>query len=986
MNRSLATLLGLALALAPLGATDPPHNFSTVTNPNNPCASCHQTHNAPGGNLTTAAGNANLCISCHKAGGSAATLPFATADQALPPAGLPTGTTATGTSHRWDANASGRLVKGTPNTSTGTITLSGTYALAYPTTIQIKISTAGASGTAKFDWQMVGSGTTAYGAWTTAVTTSATPVALGTTGLSLAFPAGGTFVLNDIWLVYTRGDLRNPTTYASTLRLENGTLMCSTCHDQHLQALKPFAGTGTYTPGVTNNWHFQRVLNDTDQMCVDCHAPRNVIAKGGTSHPVGSLAITASSGDWKVPTSAVRDSNNFTRCQSCHKVHHTTTNDGNLLRITNSANALCDDCHTYRSAGAAVTGNHFHSTTGVIWPGGESHTIGGVTIPASTYPAQAAGSRGYCANCHVPHGWPDAADNTKHYARMLVQQPSTLCLTCHDATPQVGATNVEAEISKAIRHPIERTTGRTVTCGDCHNPHKAAATPSASADSKSHKYSTTATSTRNQILTTFTGPLVGADGVRATTYPAWATPAGGVYAAAVPATYEYEICFKCHSSYSFGVTPPNGITTGGTSPLTLVSGSLQPWVTGTGTAKFTNASATVTGTGTSWTSAMVGKYIRPTGSTSTNYRISAVASATSLTISTNFTQTTTASVAYETRVSATFAASTTVTGFGTAWTSAMIGQFIAPSASGPTGTSYRITAVGSATSLTIANNATATTYQDFYIHPGASFTNGSAAVVGYGTTWDSSLVGQTIQASGQAGTNVVASVTDATHLTLTANYTGTTGIYRYLLAGPILLALTDTALEFSLANGSFHPVVGGLNSGTGNGSTNKALVANQLVAPWTTNIGTQTMLCSDCHSTDAATTAAQGPHGSAVQFMLRGPNGANWPNVVLSSGFATSWCANCHQNNAGEPHSRSDHSARRCYECHIIVPHGGKLHRLIGDGTAGGGMPARYAWNNTKSNTIITGFTKTATASYQKSNCGTSACTGDHPATNGTHW
>lgn len=56
-----------------------------------------------------------------------------------------------------------------------------------------------------------------------------------------------------------------------------------------------------------------------------------------------------------------------------------------------------------------------------------------------------------------------------------------------------------------------------------------------------------------------------------------------------------------------------------------------------------------------------------------------------------------------------------------------------------------------------------------------SVTNGSAAVVGTGTNWGADMVHKRITFSSQAGTWYrVTSVTDATHLTLTANYTGTT--------------------------------------------------------------------------------------------------------------------------------------------------------------------------------------------------------------------
>ncbi len=196
---------------------------------------------------------------------------------------------------------------------------------------------------------------------------------------------------------------------------------------------------------------------------------------------------------------------------------------------------------------------------------------------------------------------------------------------------------------------------------------------------------------------------------------------------------------------------------------------------------------------------------------------------------------------------------------------------------------------------------------------------------------------------------------------------------------------TDVAMEFNPANASGHPVLAGLNSYTGNGATLKALVAAQMKAPWNTNLGTQTMSCTDCHSSDAAAPSAQGPHGSASQFMLKGANPGNWPNVVLSSGFATSWCANCHNNSAGEPHSRGDHSSRRCYECHIVVPHGGKLARLIGDRDSTT-IPTRYFYNGASSTMQLSGFTKKATNSYTRSDCGAQCSTGDHPLTNGADW
>jgi predicted CxxxxCH...CXXCH cytochrome family protein len=177
---------------------------------------------------------------------------------------------------------------------------------------------------------------------------------------------------------------------------------------------------------------------------------------------------------------------------------------------------------------------------------------------------------------------------------------------------------------------------------------------------------------------------------------------------------------------------------------------------------------------------------------------------------------------------------------------------------------------------------------------------------------------------------------------------------------------TDVAAEFSPNNKSGHPVVTGLNNYP-NSTAPKSLVAAQLLPPWNTNVGTQTMLCSDCHNTDAASPAAQGPHGSAVTFMLAGANRA-WPYTVAGANSGTLFklstaeqpglgtanglfCRNCHPqtNSAG---SNSEHrntnltggqhggnaTVPACVACHVRVPHGGKLSRLWVTTNA----PARY--------------------------------------------
>ena len=204
---------------------------------------------------------------------------------------------------------------------------------------------------------------------------------------------------------------------------------------------------------------------------------------------------------------------------------------------------------------------------------------------------------------------------------------------------------------------------------------------------------------------------------------------------------------------------------------------------------------------------------------------------------------------------------------------------------------------------------------------------------------------------------------------------------------------TNVAQEFNPNNRSGHPVVTGLDNYPNSIviSGKKGLLASAMKVPWKANVGTQTMMCSDCHNTDAGSLAAQGPHGSAVQFMLRGPNSANWPNVAVGS-FNSSWCANCHTNSAGAAHTEGGHTDNnlRCYACHIVIPHGGKLSRLIADNS---GMSARYAYNNTLRSIATDGntgndqypyveaFTKTTTGGYDTNNC-KAGCYGDHADAN----
>ncbi|WP_457627702.1 cytochrome c3 family protein [Persephonella sp.] len=175
------------------------------------------------------------------------------------------------------------------------------------------------------------------------------------------------------------------------------------------------------------------------------------------------------------------------------------------------------------------------------------------------------------------------------------------------------------------------------------------------------------------------------------------------------------------------------------------------------------------------------------------------------------------------------------------------------------------------------------------------------------------------------------------------------------------IVLTDQACEFNPYNRSAHPVVMSTNEmGTLSGWNQAVgryappLTTAQLLPPWNTNVGNQTMYCSDCHGApDEAGVDPRGPHGSTHKFMLKGPN-TNWPTKPDGTLYTTGdvkagtdqglFCKNCHDLTQAEVHMMTrprPMSSIACVKCHVAVPHGSPVSRLIGYET----MPEPYNFN-----------------------------------------
>jgi predicted CXXCH cytochrome family protein len=190
------------------------------------------------------------------------------------------------------------------------------------------------------------------------------------------------------------------------------------------------------------------------------------------------------------------------QCTSCHNAHDDT--NGKFLVRNNIASALCTTCHVKNYWSTST-----HRTSNATWNGS-----GTDPWPTTTWTTVANNA---CENCHQPHSAPGR--------RRLLHQATEEgnCFACHSGTVAASTKNLQTEFNKSYRHPVTNTNGthdprepgvvsaRHVECVDCHNPH-----------------STRAGGTNPP------GPISGVRGLSITNTEV------------NPATYEYQICFRCH--------------------------------------------------------------------------------------------------------------------------------------------------------------------------------------------------------------------------------------------------------------------------------------------------------------------------------------------------------------------------------------------------------------------------------------------------------
>lgn len=233
-------------------------------------------------------------------------------------------------------------------------------------------------------------------------------------------------------------------------------------------------------------------------------------------------------------------------CAQCHDQHASrdgvptgTPNDRLLFQIGDET--LCHSCHS----SASPTGIYPDIP---IWGDATHATSPDAYSQAAPLPVRSASEAGRCVNCHDPHAAEDAYGVIPSMLRLREEQ---LCTACHN-TP--SRKDIAADLAKAWRHPIggsgRHTTAegktndpdlyddsgidnrRHAECADCHNAHVASPDTGllAAPEASRRLHGVARVKVRNGVAGTI--PLYTWRGADDLIDPR-----------------EYELCFKCHSSW-----------------------------------------------------------------------------------------------------------------------------------------------------------------------------------------------------------------------------------------------------------------------------------------------------------------------------------------------------------------------------------------------------------------------------------------------------
>ncbi len=296
------------------------------------------------------------------------------------------------------------------------------------------------------------------------------------------------------YILYESSTLRAP------LRQPDGpSRLCLSCHDGTIalgNVLRPVGGIAM-TGGIT--------FNRPSYIGTNLQDDHPIAFSYYSSLPNQELSAT-------LPQGLKFYGSGDMHCSTCHDPHDNTY--GKFLVVDNRYSALCTKCH-FMNGWTSSTHSTSTSPLNAVLP-----------IAPRNWPTWGTVAEWGCEGCHTSHT-AGGAQRLLYY-----QTEENNCYTCHRGN--VAQKDIYTQFQKPYRHPVEMTAGihdpkeniaimaRHVECVDCHNQH-----------ASNHSFAAVAPAVSGRLV------LVSGMSIAGTNL--------------ATASFEYEICFKCHADTAIGI-------------------------------------------------------------------------------------------------------------------------------------------------------------------------------------------------------------------------------------------------------------------------------------------------------------------------------------------------------------------------------------------------------------------------------------------------
>ncbi|MEW6172462.1 MAG: cytochrome c3 family protein [Bacillota bacterium] len=310
--------------------------------------------------------------------------------------------------------------------------------------------------------------------------------------------------------------------------------LCFKCHNTTANSMSGRNIQDEFQSVTTASYHDIYGRTGAKIECSSCHGP----------HTVGAKSLSVADATYSQVANPDNTKSVMARVSA--------TQDNGIANTVGTFTTFCLKCHD-GSPPTAVADVYNYVPYSIVFPTGWR---GSITTNSGGWNKSAYTGKGHdtrsilCSDCHKSHG--------SQYSVLQVYAEDTdtvsgECLVCHDGS-FTGAADVKTYLTKAKRHPTLYTSGkhsdtenydnmpladRHAECVDCHDPHRCDNTGASAPDAW--------------------GSIKGVSGVAVNfgTGSLINWPGTATFTEKLGVDYQYELCFKCHSYYSYRTSPPS---------------------------------------------------------------------------------------------------------------------------------------------------------------------------------------------------------------------------------------------------------------------------------------------------------------------------------------------------------------------------------------------------------------------------------------------